>query len=76
MRPIEVGKKNGLLAGSERADKRVAVIHSLLGTAKLNGLDPTAWLQETLDRLPTRPNCRLDELLPLPRDQKTQEPET
>ena len=76
IRPIAIGKKNWLFSGSERAGQRAAVIQSLLGTAKLNGLDPAAWLQETLDRLPTWPNSRLDELLPLRRDQKTQEPET
>jgi hypothetical protein len=42
-----------------------------LGTAQLNGLDPAAWLKDTLDQLPTWPNRRLDELLPLRRDQKT-----
>ncbi len=40
-------------------------IQSLLGTAKLNGLNPAAWLKETLDKLPTWPNSRIDELLPL-----------
>jgi transposase len=71
IRPIAVGKKNWLFAGSERAGKRAAVIQSLLGTAKLNGLDPAAWLTDTLDKLPTWPNSRLDELLPLRRDQKS-----
>lgn len=42
IRPIAIGKKNWLFAGSERAGKRAAVIQSLLGTAKLNGLDPAA----------------------------------
>ena len=53
IRPIAIGKKNWLFAGSERAGKRAAVIQSLLGTAKLNGLDPAAWLKDTLDKLPT-----------------------
>jgi transposase len=70
IRPIAVGKKNWLFAGSKRAGQRAAVIQSLLGTAKLNGLDPAAWLKDTLDQLPTWPNRRLDELLPLRRDQK------
>jgi transposase len=68
IRPIAIGKKNWLFAGSERAGKRAAVIQSLLGTAKLNGLDPAAWLKDTLDKLPTWPNSRIDELLPLKRD--------
>jgi transposase len=37
----------------------------LLATAKLNGLEPAAWLKDTLDKLPTWPNSRIDELLPL-----------
>ena len=65
IRPIALGKKNWLFAGSERAGRRAAVIQSLLGTAKLNGLDPAAWLKETLEKLPTWPNSRIDELLPL-----------
>ncbi|MCX7112804.1 MAG: transposase, partial [Proteobacteria bacterium] len=71
IRPIAIGKKNWLFAGSERAGKRAAVIQSLLGTAKLNGLDPAAWLKDTQELLPTWPNSRIDELLPLKRDQKT-----
>jgi len=39
------------------------VIQTLLGTAKLNGLDPSAWLKDTLENLPTWPNSRIDELL-------------
>ena len=65
IRPIAIGKKNWLFAGSERAGKRAAAIQSLLGTAKLNGLDPHAWLKETLEKLPAWPNSRIDALLPL-----------
>jgi transposase len=64
IRPIALGKKNWLFAGSERAGQRAAVIQTLLGTAKLNGLDPSAWLRDTLEKLPTWPNSRIDELLP------------
>ena len=64
IRPIALGKKNWLFAGSERAGQRTAVIQTLLGTAKLNGLDPAAWLKDTLEKLPTWPNSRIDELLP------------
>jgi transposase len=64
IRPIALGKKNWLFAGSERAGKRAAVIQTLLGTAKLNGLDPADWLKDTLEKLPTWPNSRIDELLP------------
>ncbi len=65
IRPIAIGKKNWLFAGSERGGKRAAAIQSLLGTANLNGLDPAAWLKETLEKLPTCPNSKLDELLPI-----------
>lgn len=65
IRPIAIGKKNWLFAGSERAGKRAAAIQSLLGTARLNGLDPAAWLRDTLEKLPTWRNNRIDELLPL-----------
>jgi transposase len=64
IRPIALGKKNWLFAGSERAGQRAAVIQTLLGTAKLNGLDPAAWLKDTLEKLPVWPNSRIDELLP------------
>ncbi len=65
IRPIAVGKKNWLFVGSERAGQRAAAIQSLLGTAKLNGLDPAAWLRDTLDKLPTCLNSQIDSLLPL-----------
>lgn len=65
IRPIALGKKNWLFAGSERAGQRAAAIQTLLGTAKLNGLNPEEWLKDTLEKLPTWPNSRIDELLPL-----------
>jgi len=65
IRPIALGKKNWLFAGSERAGRRAAAIQSLLATAKLNGIDPDAWLRTTLEKLPTWPNSRIVELLPL-----------
>lgn len=51
--------------GSERAGRRAAAIQTLVGTAKLNGLNPADWLKDTLEKLPTWPNSRIDELLPL-----------
>lgn len=65
IRPIALGKKNWLFTGSERAGQRAAAIQTLLGTAKLNGLNPAEWLKDTLEKLPTWPNSRIDELLPL-----------
>ena len=67
IRPIALGKKNWLFAGSERAGKRAAAIQSLLATAKLNDIEPTAWLKSTLEKLPTCLNSRIDELLPIRR---------
>jgi transposase len=64
IRPIAIGKKNWLFAGSERAGRRAAAIQSLFATAKLNGLDPAGWLADTLAALPTCPNSRIDSLLP------------
>jgi hypothetical protein len=64
IRPIAIGKKNWLFAGSERAGRRAAAIQSLFATAKLNGLDPARWLADTLDKLPTCPNSKIDSLLP------------
>ena len=65
IRPITLGRRNWLFTGSERAGCRAAAIQSLLATAKLNGLEPYAWLKQTLEKLPTWPYSRIDELLPL-----------
>ncbi|WP_028456141.1 transposase domain-containing protein, partial [Chitinilyticum litopenaei] len=67
IRPIALGKKNWLFAGSEASGRRAAAIQSLLGTAKLNGIEPLSWLTETLEKLPAWPNSQIDELLPLRR---------
>jgi len=58
-------KRTGYSPGSERAGKRAAAIQTLLATAKANGIEPFSWLKDTLEKLPTCPNSRLDELLPL-----------
>lgn len=64
IRPIAIGKKNWLFAGSERAGRRAAAIQSLFATAKLNGINPARWLAHTLEQLPTCPNSRIDSLPP------------
>ena len=64
IRPIALGRKNWLFAGSEPAGKRAAAIMSLLATAKANGHDPHAWLSDVLDRLPTTRNRDIEKLLP------------
>lgn len=65
IRPVCLGKKNWLFVGSERAGKRAAALQTLLATATLNGLDPAAWLRDTLERLPACLNRDIDSLLPL-----------
>lgn len=64
IRPIAIGKKNWLFAGSLRAGRRAAAIQTLFATAKLNGLDPARWLADTLIALPTCLNSQIDSLLP------------
>jgi transposase len=68
IRPIALGRKNWLFAGSEQAGRRAAAILSLLATAKANGIDPHAWLTDTLARLPITLNRDIDTLLPLRQD--------
>ena len=64
IRPIAQGRKAWLFAGSLRAGDRAAAVMTLVQSAKLNGHDPQAYLKDVLDRLPTQPNSRIDELLP------------
>ena len=64
IRPVALGRKNWLFAGSDTAGRRAAAIMSLLATAKANGLDPHAWLSDVLERLPTTLNRNIDGLLP------------
>jgi len=64
IRPVALGRSNWLFAGSLRAGQRAAVIMSLIQSAKLNGHDPYRYLKDVLERLPTQPASRLEELLP------------
>ena len=64
IRPIALGRQNWLFSGSLRAGKRAAAVMSLIHSAKLNGLDPYAYIREVLERLPTTPASRIGELLP------------
>ncbi|NVM93296.1 hypothetical protein FHT32_006998 [Variovorax sp. SG517] len=64
IRPIALGRQNWLFAGSLRAGKRAAAVMSLIQSAKLNGLDPYAYLRDVLERLPLQPASRISELLP------------
>jgi transposase len=67
IRPIALGRGNWLFAGSPRGAKAAATMYSLLGTARLNGFEPYAWLKDTLQKLPSYPVNRVHELLPLAR---------
>jgi hypothetical protein len=64
LRGIAIGRKAWLFAGSDRGGERAAAIYTLIVTAKLNGLDPRAWLADVLRRIADYPAARLDELLP------------
>lgn len=64
LRGVAIGRKNYLHLGSDRGGERAAVIYSLLGTAKLNGLNPRAYLRYVLERIAEHPSNRIDELLP------------
>lgn len=64
LRDVELGRKNYLFAGSDAGDERAAAIYSLIGSAKLNGLDPEAYLGDVLDRIADHPINRIAELLP------------
>ena len=64
MRPWALGRKNWLFAGSLESGQRAANVMSLVQSARLNGLDPYAYLADVLRRLPTHPDSQIDELLP------------
>lgn len=64
LRAVALGRKNYLFAGSDAGGERAATIYSLLGTAKLNGLDPESYLRHVLERIADHPIHRIQELLP------------
>ncbi len=64
LRGVALGRKAWLFAGSDRGGERAAAMYSLLATAKLNGVDPRAWLADVLARIADHPASRLQELLP------------
>ncbi len=64
LRCVALGRKNFLFAGSDAGGERAAAIYSLLGTAKLNGLNPEAFLREILVRIADHPINQIADLLP------------
>jgi transposase-like protein len=64
VRVVALGGKNCLFAASDRGGERAAALYSLIGTAKLNGLDPETYLREGLSRLAKHPINRIEDLLP------------
>jgi transposase len=64
LRTVVLGRKNYLFCGSDAGGERAAAIYGLIGTAKLNGLNPEAYLREVLSRIADHPINRIEELLP------------
>jgi transposase-like protein len=64
LRGVAMGRKSWLFCGSDRGGQRAAVMYSLIVTAKLNDVDPQAWLADVLARIAEHPSQRLDDLLP------------
>src|SRR5690606_21887991 len=64
LRGVAVGRHNWTFAGSDEGGRRAAAIYTLIETAKLNGVDPRAWLADVLAPLPDHPATQLDQLLP------------
>ncbi len=64
IRPLALGRKNYLFAGSDEGGRRAAVIYTLIETARLNDIDPEAWLADVISRIADHPINRVDELLP------------
>ena len=64
LRTVALGRKNYLFAGSNAGGERAAAIYSLIGTAKLNRIDPEAYLADVLARIADHPINRIEELLP------------
>jgi hypothetical protein len=64
LRGVAIGRRNYLFAGADSGGERAAAIYLLIGTAKLNGVDPEAWLRHVLANIADHPVNRVDEFLP------------
>lgn len=65
IRPLALGRKNYLFAGSHNAAQNTAMMYSFFATCKINGIEPLAWLTEILNKIPDHKANRLEELLPV-----------
>ena len=61
---MALGRKNYLFAGSDEGGRRAAIMYTLIETARLNDVDPEAWLGDLISRIADHPNAKIDELLP------------
>ncbi len=64
IRPVAIGRKNYLFAGSHDGARRAAMLYSFMGTCKINKVNPFEWLRDILIRIPNHPVNKLEELLP------------
>ena len=64
LRTLALGRKSWLFAGSDRGGERAAMMYSLITTAKMNDVDPQAWLADTLARIANHPAQRIGEWMP------------
>jgi hypothetical protein len=64
IRPLALGRKNWLFAGSDTGGERAATIYTVIETAKLNGMDPEAYLSAVIGRIADHPMRRIGDLLP------------
>lgn len=64
IRPVALGRKNYLFCGSHDAAQRTAMIYSLLGSCKMQGINPYLWLKDIITRLPMHSVNKVKELLP------------
>ncbi len=64
IRPVALGRKNYLFAGSHEAARRSGMLYSLLGTCKMHSIEPYTWLKNILKKIPSYPINKIKELLP------------